>query len=281
MKKFHEKPNRYVNEVGIRVTDLERSLAYYQEVIGFNVLYKTNREAALTADGKTALLYLYQPENAMPKEKRTAGLYHFALLLPSRSHLANFLTHLIDAGVRIGASDHKVSEALYLEDPDGNGIEVYRDRSASDWQWQAGHVMMTTDPLDGEGLLKESDAEWDGLPEQTIMGHIHLHVSNLEKTEHFYENVLGFQTVTRYPGALFMSTGGYHHHFGLNIWNGERAPAPKENSAGLNWFNLVLPDEETRDNIVANLKEIGAAVEENSDYVEIEDPSGNKIRLVL
>ncbi len=160
----------------------------------------------MTADGKTPLLIIEQPENVTPKEPRRSGLYHFALLLPERADLGNIIKHFVANNVPIGASDHKVSEALYLSDPDGNGIEIYTDRNPSEWNWENGEVAMSTDPLDGESVVAESAGQtWDGLPAGTVMGHVHLHVANLPETEKFY-NALGFEIACHYPGALFMST---------------------------------------------------------------------------
>lgn len=278
-KKFFEKPAVYVGEVNINVTDLEKALTFYQNIIGFKVLKKTDRTAVLTANGKTPLLTLEVPADVLPKEERTTGLYHFAILLPSRSDLAAFLKHMIQVNPRIGASDHYVSEALYLSDPDGNGIEVYRDRPASEWSWTDGQVAMATEPLDAEDVLAESSKEWNGLPDNTVMGHIHLHVSDLTETEEFYINGLGFKVVTKYPGALFTSTGDYHHHIGLNVWNGIGAKAPAKNSAGLNWFTLVFPDEAGREAAVVRLQKIGAKINKGDNNVSTVDPSGNVIQL--
>ncbi|WP_164670774.1 VOC family protein [Virgibacillus doumboii] len=280
-KKFFEKPTIYVGEVNINVTNLEKSLEFYQNIIGFSVLEQTDRKAVLTANGKRALLTLEQPEDVVPKEGRTTGLYHFAILLPSRADLSSFLKHMIQTNTRLGASDHYVSEALYLSDPDGNGIEVYRDRPSSEWSWTGDQVAMATEPLDGESLLAESQQTWNGMPEDTVMGHIHLHVADLKKTEEFYMEGLGFNIVTNYPGALFTSTGDYHHHIGLNVWNGAGAPAPAKNSAGMNWYTLVFPDEVTREARVEKLQQIGAVVTKEQDVYAAEDPSGNVIHLVV
>lgn len=280
-KKFFDKPTTYVGEVNINVTDLDKSLAFYQHIIGLHILEQTNRKAVLTADGKTPLLTLEQPKNALPKKERTTGLFHFAILLPSRTDLANFLRHVAKEGAQLGASDHLVSEALYLNDPDGNGIEVYRDRSSNEWNWSDGQVAMSTEPLDANSLLAESDLEWTGLPEGTVMGHIHLHVANLKNTKKFYVDGLGFQVVTHYPGALFTSTGNYHHHIGLNIWNGENAVSPPENSVGLNWFSLIFPNNESREERISNLTNMGVTVkQENGTYI-VKDPSENEIHLLL
>ncbi|MGY0693423.1 VOC family protein [Virgibacillus sp. FSP13] len=278
-KQFFKKPATYVGEVSINVTDLERSLTFYKSIVGFKVLEQTEQRAVLTVNGETSLLTLEQPDDVEPKAGRTAGLYHFAILLPTRADLSAFLRHIIRAGVQLGAADHLVSEAIYFSDPDGNGIEVYHDRPSSEWSWSNGKVSMATEQLDGDSILAESDQEWDGLPEQTVMGHIHLHVNDLQKTREFYINGLGFNVVTTFPGALFISTGGYHHHIGLNVWNGVGAPIPAKNSVGLNYFTLVFPDEESRTRAVERLRQVGIPITNEQDYYVAEDPSGNVIRL--
>ncbi|WP_172372695.1 VOC family protein [Sporosarcina jiandibaonis] len=273
---FHKAPHTYTGEVYLNVMDLDRSVRFYKEIIGFNVLEETATRAVLTADGKTPLLIVEQPENVTPKEPRRTGLYHFALLLPERADLGNIIKHFVANNVAIGASDHKVSEALYLSDPDGNGIEIYTDREPSEWNWENGEVAMSTDPLDGESVVAESAGQtWNGLPADTIMGHVHLHVSNLTETEKFY-NALGFEVVCNYPGALFMSTGKYHHHLGLNIWNGEGAPRPYTNSAGMKGYTLIYPNDVELDKTINNLE---AKVETTDRGFTTEDPSGNRIFL--
>ncbi|KAF0823138.1 VOC family protein [Cytobacillus firmus] len=278
---FHQKPITFVAQVNIKVQDLQRSLAFYKEVIGFKVLSKTDRTAELTADGKTALLRIEQPENAEPKMGRTTGLYHFALLLPKRSDLAKIVRHFVEIGLQFGSSDHLVSEALYLSDPDGNGIEIYIDRSPSDWTWKNGEVMMTVDPLDFPDLISIGQQQsWKGLPAGTVMGHIHLHVAELANTEKFYTEGLGFEAVCRYgTQALFISSGKYHHHIGLNTWNGVGAPQPSENSVGLQSFKLIFENEAAINQAVENLKKLGAAAAVENNKVITEDPSGNRIIL--
>jgi len=279
---FHQPPVTFVGQVNIKVQSLERSLAFYQEVIGFKVFEKTDKSAKLTADGKTVLLSIEQPSDVIPKKGRTTGLYHFALLLPDRADLARILKHFLQTGYPLqGASDHLVSEALYLADPDGNGIEIYTDRPASKWEWNEQHVVMATQALDAENLLAESmEQAWNGLPAGTVMGHIHLHVAELAKTEEFYTKGLGFDVVSRYgPQALFISSGKYHHHIGLNTWNGAGAPQPPANSVGLESYTLVLPDEASLKDTAARLKELGAAVGEEQGVFITEDPSGNRIKL--
>ncbi|SFM12045.1 catechol 2,3-dioxygenase [Gracilibacillus orientalis] len=278
---FHRKPITFVSNVTIRVQDLARSIAFYQKVIGFDILEKTNTTAALTADGKTSILTLEQPENAVPKQGRTTGLYHFAILLPTRKDLANFVFHSMEVGLPLASSDHLVSEALYFSDLDGNGIEVYRDRDPAGWTWQGDQVNMAVDPLDFEDLLKEGEKDaWQGLPQETAMGHIHLYVAEIGNTKHFYEKGLGFETVCQFGDqALFISTGKYHHHIGLNTWNGVGAPAPSENSAGLQSYTISYPTKEAVHRTIQNLKAIGASVEEEEYQAITRDPSGNKIIL--
>ncbi|QED49840.1 VOC family protein [Cytobacillus dafuensis] len=281
MEKFHQKPNVFVGEVNIKVKDLQNAITFYQNIMGFQVLEKKDQTAVLTTDGKNRILTLEQPADVIPKAGRTAGLYHFAILLPSRADLAVFLRHLLQTGYRFGAADHYVSEALYLNDPDGNGIEVYRDRPSHEWTWNNGLVDMATVQLDGEGILAESNAEWTGLPTNTIMGHIHLHVGDLHKAEEFYTKGLGFQTVSYYPQAAFLSTGDYHHHIAINTWQGVGVQAPPKNSVGLNWYTLVFPDEAARKQVLAQLQQLGAPVDEEGDYFVTTDPSGNQIRLII
>ncbi|WP_156291572.1 VOC family protein [Oceanobacillus salinisoli] len=283
-KKFFQKPTIYVGEVNINVTNLNKSLEFYRDFMGFKVLEQTSSKAVLTANGKTPLLTLEQPDDVVPKQGRTTGLYHFAILFPSRADLGAFLKHLIETKgnqIRLGASDHYVSEALYFDDPDGNGIEIARDRPSTEWNWNEDLVEMATVQMDAEGVLEAADKQWNGMPEDPLMGHIHLHVSDLDETENFYVNGLGFDIVTRYPGALFASTNGYHHHIGLNVWNGVGAKAPAKNSVGLNWFTLIFPDEEKRKETISKLEQLGITVTKENDFYVTEDPSGNTIQLRL
>ena len=278
---FHREPITFVGQVNLKVQNLERSLAFYREVIGFEVIEQTDSSANLTADGKTVLLSIQQSNNLIPKQGKTTGLYHYALLLPKRSDLAEIVQHFREIGLRFGSSDHLVSEALYLSDPDGNGIEIYIDREPSDWDWDNGEVAMAVDPLNFADLLSGGEQQrWKGLPAGTVMGHIHLHVSELVKTEEFYSKGLGFEVVNRYgEQALFISDGKYHHHIGLNTWNGVGAPAPSPNSVGLESFTIMFPNEEKKNKIIAQLKNIGASVTEENGLTIATDPSGNRIHL--
>ncbi|GIN72877.1 glyoxalase [Bacillus sp. J14TS2] len=278
---FHREPYTFVGQVNIKVQNLERSLAFYQEIIGFKVLEQSEGFASLTADGNTVLLTIEQPKQVVPKLGKTTGLYHFAILLPERIDLARMVFHLSELGIPFGSSDHLVSEALYLSDPEGNGIEIYIDRSPSRWNWHDGEVEMTVDPLNFPDLLSIHDHQtWTELPTKTVMGHIHLHVSELEKTEEFYVEGLWFEVVNRFGDqALFISDGKYHHHIGLNTWNGIGAPQPSLNSVGLKSFTIMVANEEKRMKIIDQLNKIGASiVKENGAFIT-QDPSGNRIIL--
>lgn len=281
---FHTKPTTFIGNVKIKVGKLDRSLPFYTDILGFDILERTNTTVKLTTDGKTSFLTLEQPEDVIPKQGRTTGLYHFAILLPDQTALANIVIQLRENGIRFGASDHLVSEALYLHDPDGNEIEIYRDRAPSEWNWNDSEVAMTVDPLDFETLLTYATPEnpWEKMPAATVMGHIHLHVSELDKTEEFYVKGLGMDVVNRFgTQALFLSYGKYHHHVGVNTWNGVGAPAPAKNSVGLESYTLIFNDEETRKKTVTNLKQIGAKVIEENNQVITFDPSGNAIELAI
>ncbi|QEY20470.1 VOC family protein [Psychrobacillus sp. AK 1817] len=279
--KFHQKPWTYVELVELKVSDLEQSLKFYEEVIGFRVLDKQANKIWLTADGQTVLLSIEQPDNVEPKLPKTTGLYHFALLLPSREDLGAVLRFFAENGIRIGAGDHLVSEALYLNDPDGNGIEIYSDRPDSGWKWDNEFVAMDTLAINAQDILAAgAGTEWKGLPSGTVMGHIHLQVVDIEKAKEFYE-LMGFEVVTPYPGALFMSTGKYHHHIGLNTWAGAGAKPATEEMTGLEAFNIIYPSIQERDSAITNLRTKNISVLEENDIFYTKDPSENKIKMIV
>jgi catechol 2,3-dioxygenase len=278
-------PDTNLGAVHLTVSDLERALRFYTEALGFGLGGRQDGAAWLTADGTTPLLVLTEQPGARPKPARSTGLYHFAVLLPGRVELARWLRHMLDAGHPLqGASDHLVSEAIYLADPDGNGIEMYADRPREAWPRRDGQLQMATEALDGAGLLAELEADnrpWNGLPSQTRIGHIHLHVADLRRAEAFYCDTLGFERVTTYgASALFVSAGGYHHHIGLNTWAGVGAPPSPPDSAGLRFFTVRLPDRAELERAVAHLQASGAGVEQEEGAVFVQDPSGNRIHLV-
>jgi catechol 2,3-dioxygenase len=215
---------------------------FYRDVLGFHESHRDGRTAVLGPDGGRPLIELHENTDAIAKPGRTTGLYHFAILVPSRAALGRSLRRLAEQRWPMtGASDHLVSEALYLNDPDGLGIEIYRDRPRAEWTVRNGQIMMATDPLDLPSLLDEpgADSPWRGLEAGTVMGHVHLHVPSLDTAEDFYCRKIGFEaTVRGYPGALFVAAGGYHHHLGLNTWAGAGAPPPPEHAVGLRSFTI-------------------------------------------
>ena len=278
---FHEKPNLYIRDITLNISDLQRSLAFYTDFLGFHILEQEARKAVLTADGKSPIIILQQPDGVLPKEAGRSGLYHFAILLPSRADLGEMLIHLVKNNYPLGAADHLVSEALYLNDPDGNGIEIYHDRQAEEWTWQNNYVHMTTDPLDGEGVMKAANGkQWSGMPANTVMGHIHLHVSHLQEAGIFYRNVLGYDVVCEFgKQALFLSTGRYHHHVGMNTWNGVGAPPPSANSVGMKEYSIAIPDVAYMEKIKHSLQELNLDYLEKDGVLYVHDPSNNQISL--
>jgi catechol 2,3-dioxygenase len=280
-------PDARIGTVHLVSADLDRSIRFYREHLGFVVQWRLADTAALGA-GDGDLLVLRESRDA-PLPHRTTGLYHFAILVPSRLDLAQVLENL--AGRRTpmqGFSDHGVSEAIYLADPDGNGIEVYRDRPRADWPMEDGRLRMGTEPLDVESLLREADersarehpAPWPGLPRGTRIGHVHLHVAFLEDTEAFFTRGLGLELTQRYgDSALFLAAGGYHHHIGANTWAGVGAPRPPMGAIGLDRFVIELPDEAALADVAGRLGAAGVEAEAGPESIAVEDPSGNRIEL--
>ncbi|MSO62133.1 MAG: VOC family protein [Acidobacteria bacterium] len=240
----------HLGAVSLTVKDLDRSVSFYRDILGFRELSREGRTAFLSANGDRVLIELHERRDAVAKPRRSTGLFHFAILVPSRAALGRSLRRLSDRQWPLsGVADHLVSEALYLNDPDGLGIEIYRDRPRDTWRSANGELAMATDPLDVESVANEPGAEvtWHGLETGTVIGHVHLHVSRLDKGEAFYCGRIGFEPVVRgYPGALFVSAGGYHHHLGMNTWVGVGAAAPPENAVGLRSFTVEARDLESR-----------------------------------
>jgi catechol 2,3-dioxygenase len=273
-----------VGAVHVTVADLARSLDYYRSAIGLAVLEQGAGEASLGA-GARELLHLVEEPGARPSDGYT-GLYHFALLLPQRIHLAAWLAHAARDSVGMtGMSDHFVSEALYLRDPDGHGIEIYWDRPRAGWEGQVGE-RLTTLPLDVDSILNELDdpstAPFDGLPDGTVMGHVHLKAAEIEAIIAFYRDVLGFALTAQLgPMAAFLAAGGYHHHVGANTWESAGAPAPPPGSAALRHATILLPDAAERDRVVARVEHAGLPVSDRGGEPLVRDPSENALVLAV
>ena len=279
--------------VRLTVADLPRTSAFYERVIGLRRLADHGDAVSLGGPDGTVLVELVGRADAAPRGRRSSGLYHLAVLLPSRQELARALRRLALARYPLdGASDHLVSEALYVSDPEGNGIELYRDRPRAAWEHEAdGQVRMATLPLDLDDVLREladglaARERDDGVPDGTVIGHVHLQVADLAQAEAFYHGVLGFDVVVRgYPGALFVSAGGYHHHLGLNTWASAGGPPNAPGTRGLDRFTVTLPDADAVAQVARRLTDAGAPAEPaNGDAgglhaaIVTRDPFGNAL----
>ncbi len=279
-------PDTTVGPVSLTVSNLDRALGFYSGVLGFSIARRQGTTAVLSADASTPLVVLTEVPGVRPQPRRSTGLYHLAILVPGRAALARTLRRLLGAGYPIhGASDHLVSEALYLADPDENGIEVYADRPRAHWPHRGEAIAMDTRALDLEGLLAELDKPPSAdvrhtLDPTTRIGHIHLRVSDLRQSEAFYHGVLGFEVMQRdYPGALFVAAGGYHHHIGMNIWGGIGAPPPPPGTAGLRWFAICLPDDAGQQAVLARLQTASVGLHQTEAGWFLRDPSHNGILL--
>ncbi len=268
-------PETHLGPVTLRVANLDRSRRFYEDVLGFRRIAPSEPWPAFGAEGTRPLLFLQETPGARPMPRHASGLYHFAIVVPTRADLGRTLQRLVDAGVRIGHSDHLVSEALYLSDPDGNGIEIYRDRPRAAWTWASGEVRMALDPLDLDDLLAEGARDprpWTGLSAGTRIGHIHLQVSDLEQAMVFYHELLGFAVTARYPGAVFFSAGGYHHHIGVNIWNSRGAPPAPAGSAGLEAFVIEVATKDEQARLADRLTSAGVPLMRREGRLLVRDP---------
>lgn len=273
-----------IRNVTLQVSDLRRSRAFYEQVLGFHPIAATPTQVQLGSAGSSAPLVTLI-ENRGSRRRSTGkalGLYHFAILLPTRGDLGRFLRHLSDIGARAGASDHLVSEALYLQDPDDLGIEVYVDRPRGTWQQRAGELVMATDPLDARSVVEAGGPEpWTGMPNGTVIGHVHLHVGDLDRGAAFYANALGFdRMVWSYPSALFLAAGGYHHHLGTNVWAGPGARAPQPDDPQLLEWALELPAQSDVAAAADSVRSAGFTAEAHAEGdVLTRDPWGTAVRL--
>lgn len=281
-------PATAIGTVRLTVSDLERSLAFYERTLGLIAGGREGSIAGLAGPDGAPLVELEGNPSAHPLDRRATGLFHLAILVPSRLELARSLWRLaVRRWPLDGASDHLVSEALYLSDPDGNGIEIYSDRPRAQWPRTNGQLEMATLPLDIDRLLSELDAGAADdpavpgtVPAGTRIGHIHLQVSDLREGEEFYSGVLGFEvTVRGYPGALFVSAGGYHHHIGLNTWRSAGAKPPLGGSIGLREYEVVFPDDRALEEAVGRVQAAGLGADTVARGARVRDPSGNAVVL--
>jgi catechol 2,3-dioxygenase len=269
-----------IGAVGLKARDLSRLTDFYTNAIGLQVIDRDTKTARLGAGGVT-LLELEAAPDAIPDDPRTAGLYHTAFLQPTRQDLARWLVHAASNRVALtGASDHAVSEAIYLDDPEGNGIEVYRDRKPEEWRWNGERIHMTTERLDLDNLAADNgNAAYAGAPAGLRVGHIHLRVGDLAATQTFYCDTIGLEPTAGRGGALFMSSGRYHHHIGSNVWHSAGATMRDDARAGLSWFALEAADAAERDTVMKRLKDAKAPLSEAANGTETRDPFGTRVRL--
>lgn len=271
-----------LGRVRLQVADLARSLSFYEDVLGLRALDRSEDTVALGASSSDVpLVVLEERPGARPAPRRgRLGLFHVAFLLPTRADLARFVQHLTEVDLQSGLSDHLVSEAVYLTDPDGLGIEVYADRPREKWRRDGRQIAMTTEPLDVPDLMQAAGEEaWTGAPAGTVVGHVHLHVDDLDRAAAFYHEALGFdKTVWNYPGVLFLSAGGYHHHLGTNTWAGDAPPATDGVARLLEW-TLILPEADDVEAAARSLEAAGYATTRGADACLTPDPWGILLRL--
>lgn len=271
----------HVDHSRLVVVDLAMTSDWYQKVMGLAVLEKTASGQTLGVGGRP-LLTVTTEGNAARASRRMPGLFHNAFLVPSRKELSRWLAHAAHNGIRLtGASDHLVSEAIYLDDPEGNGIEVYRDRSRDEWNYLPdGMVEMATLPLDLQKLYDEAPKDaWAGLPDDSALGHIHLQVSDIPQADAFFHDVLGLDLMARYPGASFFASGKYHHHIAANVWNSRGAAKREANMTGLADYTIRFSDPAKLQKAVSTLDELEIPTTRSRDVVSLIDPWGIGLKL--
>lgn len=263
-----------IGRTALTVSNLTEMADFYRDVVGLTVLSHADATAVLGV-GDTPLLVLEHDPDALPRHQSGAGLFHNAFRVPSRAALGDALARIRTRWQLGGASDHGVSEALYCTDPEGNGIEIYRDYPREEWPRSGdGRIRMGTDRLD-LGPIEAAAAGESKLPVETDVGHVHLEVSSLEEFDNFYEDCIGFEVQAEVPAARFVAAGGYHHHLGANTWNHRSTPI---DGRGLSWFEVVLPHREVLDVINDRAAESQYAVTETDDGISVTGPDGIEVR---
>lgn len=295
---FHVHPLMRIGYVSLNVSDIQRSLEFYQSILGFRVLGRPSNDKALLSTAGCPSSHLVELLQIKDKESRrsaaakSAGLYHFAILLPERKYLADMLQNLSDKRDQVyfdGLADHLVSEAIYIRDPDFNGIEIYRDRPHSDWRKSSNgtQLQMATLPLDTDDLVREStEKRWKEMPAKTGIGHVHLHVRNLSKALKYYNEMLGLNLTATYPGAYFFAAGTYHHHIATNTWLATNIPSAAPDALGLNHFGVELPSKKAFDETMKHVSQYGGAnvkekssSQSRSNSMFLQDTDGITIRI--
>ena len=276
-------PDRtHIGAVHLQIGDLQRSVEYYTRVLGLEVLERVGGRALLgVANTGWLIAELHEKRGISPAPRGGRyGLFHFAILLPDRAALGRFAARALGGDLLVGMADHAVSEALYLTDPDGLGIEVYADRPRDTWRYRGDELYMVTEPLDIDDVIVAGRGRaWDRAPAGTVIGHVHLHVGNLAEAERFYHAALGLdKTVWSYPGALFLSAGGYHHHLGTNTWS--PGPSPEVDEAQLLEWELVVPTPADAEAASHRLTAAGYAATRDNTGWHIADPWGTRLRIV-
>lgn len=278
----HQRP-MFIDRAGLRVSNLEGMILFYQQVIGLDILSRTEQDAVLGIGG-TGLLELMRDPGGTPARAGAAGLYHLAFEMPTRRDLARWIVHAATHHFQVsGLADHRVTESVYLNDPDGNGIEVYASRPEAQWQWKDGQVAMGVFDLDLDPLLKLVDRNKDDYtvaPSAMRVGHIHLKVGDLAAAERFYSGLIGFDVTRRAPGVVFTSSGKYHHHVAINIWESQRAGRRSETELGLSWFSIATAGRSALDDRKARLRKAGVPFKPIAGGIEVEDPWGSRVRLM-
>jgi catechol 2,3-dioxygenase len=297
---FSIHPMTHIGEVSLTVANLERQIAFYRDVVGFSLLQQDGRTAELgaaaigSAPGRTLVRLTEEP--AFQRYRGVTGMYHFAVLIPNRRELARALGRLLELQYPNSPTDHVMTKTTYFDDPEGNGLELYAE-SPEDGSWSMANGQYITrradgspssgrEPLDIEALLShlmKEDRLDAPVPSETRVGHVHLHVRDVEEALGFYHGVLGFdlQGNAKAFRMAFVSAGGYHHHIGLNTWQGEGAPPPPPDALGMRYFSVVLPDTQELDRVVSRVREHGIAIEEGDSGVLVRDPSQNGVLLTV
>lgn len=290
MEKYTIPKQTHLGHVDLKVSDIDKLTDFYSSKIGFKIVMEDGYTVCLSSSGNEPyLLRLTEIKDFIRPSRNATGLFHTAFKVPSRKELGQTLVRLGNNNIKFhGFSDHGVSEAMYLSDPDGNGIEIYTDKPVEQWPHKTNEIEMYTEPLNINSLLNEmgkSDLETSTFSSNTCIGHIHLKVSDLANAKYFYCEVMGFEiTQSSYEGALFVSAGGYHHHIGLNVWYSSNGPHPSENSLGLKSFSVVVPNSESvemiKQRIITSGLEIIDTAKESLSAFSVCDPDDNIIEVV-